>query len=52
MSDIYAGIDLGTDSIKVVVAEKKNEKYFVLAAVSSPSEGIQNGFIVECCKAS
>ncbi len=47
MSDIYAGIDLGTDSIKVVVAEKKNEKYFVLAAVSSPSEGIQNGFIVD-----
>ena len=47
MSDIYAGIDLGTDSIKIVVAEKKSEKYFVLAAVSSPSEGIQNGFIVD-----
>ena len=45
MGDIYTGIDLGTDSIKVVVCEKVNDKYYVLASVSSPSMGIKNGFI-------
>lgn len=47
MSDIYTGIDLGTDSIKIVVTEKVNDKYYVLASVSSPSQGIKNGFIVD-----
>ncbi|MBQ6498114.1 MAG: cell division protein FtsA [Bacilli bacterium] len=45
MSNIYTGIDLGTNSIKVVVTEKVNDKYYVLASVSSPSRGIKNGFI-------
>ncbi len=47
MSDIYTGIDLGTDSIKIVVSEKVNDKYYVLASVSSPSSGIENGLIVD-----
>ncbi|MCI8460828.1 MAG: cell division protein FtsA, partial [Bacilli bacterium] len=47
MSDIYTGIDLGTDSIKIVVTEKVNDKFYVLASVSSPSMGIKNGFIVD-----
>ena len=41
----YAGIDLGTDSIKVIVSEKVNDKFYVLASTSSPSKGIKNGFI-------
>lgn len=45
MSEIYTGMDLGTNSIKIVVAEKINDKFHVLAAVSSPSKGIKNGFI-------
>ena len=45
MSEIYTGIDLGTDSIKIIVSEKDNDKYHVLASVCSPSEGIKNGFI-------
>ena len=45
MSDIYTGIDLGSDSIKVVVCEKMNNKYHVLACTSSPSSGIKNGFV-------
>ena len=45
MSDIYTGIDLGTDSVKIVVSEKVNDKYYVLTSVSSPSNGIKNGFI-------
>ena len=56
MSDIYAGIDLGSDSIKMIVCEKVNHKYHVLACTSTPSSGIKNGFIsdikpaVACCK--
>ena len=46
MGDIYTGIDLGTDSIKVVVTEKTNDKFQVLASVSSPSNGIKNGYIL------
>ena len=57
MSDIYTGIDIGTDSIKIVVLEKINDKYHVLASCSSPSSGVENGFItdtkvaVNCVKA-
>ena len=47
MGDIYTGIDLGTDSIKIVVTEKVNDKFQVLASVSSPSNGIKNGCIVD-----
>ena len=47
MSDIYTGIDLGTDSIKIVVSEKVNDKYYVLASICSPSNGIKDGFIVD-----
>ena len=47
MSDIYTGIDLGTNSVKVVVSEKVNDKFYVLASVNSPSDGIKNGFIVD-----
>ncbi len=47
MSEIYTGIDLGTNHIKIVVSEKVNDKFCVLASVSSPSNGIRNGFVVD-----
>ena len=47
MGDIYTGIELGSDSIKIVVTEKINDKFQVLASVSSPSNGIKNGYIVD-----
>lgn len=47
MSDIYTGIDLGTNSIKVVVCEKINDKYHVLASSSESSNGIKNGYITD-----
>jgi len=47
MSDIYTGIDLGTNSIKVVVCEKINDKYHVLASSSETSNGIKNGYITD-----
>ena len=47
MSDIYTGIDLGTNSIKVVVCEKLNDNYHVLASSNVPSNGIKNGYITD-----
>ena len=45
MGSIYTGIDLGTDSIKIIVCEKLGDKYNVLAKTSYPSKGIERGFI-------
>ena len=47
MGNIYTGIELGTNSIKVVVAEKNGNNYHVLAAISSASAGIKNGQVVD-----
>lgn len=46
MRKIYTGIDLGSDSIKIVVANKMNEKFHVLAASSYPSLGVRKGQVV------
>ena len=45
MNDFYTGIDLGTDSIKIIVCEKVGDKYNVLSKTSHPSSGIERGFI-------
>ena len=47
MRNIYTGIDLGSDSIKIVVAELVNEKFQVLGATSVKSLGIKKGLIVD-----
>ncbi len=47
MSNIYTGIELGTSSIKIVVLEKADDQYHVLASVSSASSGIKNGQVVD-----
>ncbi len=47
MSKIYAGIDIGTDSIKIIVSELVSSEYHVLAAVSKPSKGIKKSQIVD-----
>ena len=51
MGNIYTGIDLGTDSIKIVVAEKIKNKFHVLASVNNKSLGIENGEIIDTRKA-
>ena len=43
MSNIYTGIELGTNTIKVVVCEKCDKDFHVLASTSSASLGIKNG---------
>ncbi len=47
MGNIYTGIELGTDSVKVVVCEKVSDKYEVLASISRESNGIKNGEIID-----
>jgi len=47
MKKIYAGIDIGTYSIKFVVGEYFNRKFYVLASHSVSSKGIKKGLIVE-----
>lgn len=50
MSQVYTGIELGTDSIKVVVLEKLHNKFHVLASVHSPSDGISKRQVVDIKK--
>lgn len=47
MKKIYTGIELGTNNIKIVVAEKINDKFHVLASTSNSSMGIKNGEIID-----
>ncbi len=47
MNKVYTGIELGTDSIKIVVVEKIKDNYRTLAANSYKSSGIKNGQIVD-----
>ncbi len=51
MNKIYAGIDIGTDSIKIIVNELTSGEYHILAAVSKPSKGIKKGQIEDMKKA-
>ena len=47
MRKIYTAIDLGSDTIKVIVLEKLDNKLNVLASNIYPSLGVQNGVIVD-----
>ena len=47
MKKIYTGIELGTNSIKIIVAEKIGDKFYVLASTSNSSMGIKNGEIID-----
>lgn len=47
MRKIYTGIDVGSDSIKIVVAEMHNDNFYVLASTSQKSRGIKRGLVVD-----
>ena len=47
MKKIYSSIDIGTYSIKFVVGEYFNNKFYVLASHFVKSNGIKKGLIVE-----
>ncbi|MDD6879456.1 MAG: cell division protein FtsA, partial [bacterium] len=51
MRRIYTGIDLGSDSIKIVVSEVFNNKFHILASTSVKSRGIKRGLIIDKDKA-
>lgn len=50
MGQVYTGIELGTDSVKIVVLEKLHDKFHVLASVHSPSDGISKGGVTDIKK--
>ena len=47
MNDYYTSVEIGTDTIKVLVCNKTDDKFHVIASISSPSEGIVKGNIVD-----
>lgn len=47
MRNIYSGIDIGSDSIKIVTGEYVNGKFNILASISVPSNGVRRGLIVD-----
>ena len=50
MKNIYVSVDLGSNSIKIIVCEKSN-KYHVLAASALRSKGIKRGIITDAAAA-
>ena len=47
MRKIYTGIDIGSDTIKIVVAEIHKDDFYVLASTSKKSKGIKRGLVVD-----
>ncbi len=43
MNNIYTGIDVGTDSVKIVVVEKIKNSFNLLASSSTPTTHIHHG---------
>jgi len=51
MRNIYTSIDIGSDSVKLLVAEVVKNKINVLAAISKKSKGIKKGLVFDADKA-
>ena len=51
MEHVYASVDIGSDSIKVIVCEYYQKRLNLLAVTTAPSSGIKKGLIVEPEKA-
>jgi len=47
MRDIYTGIDIGSDSIKIVVSEFLDDRYNILASTNVKTAGVKKGIIVD-----
>ena len=47
MSNYYTSVELGTDTIKILVCNKIDNKFHVIAQVCEPSLGIKKGIIVD-----
>ena len=51
MNNYYTSIELGSDTIKILVCNKVDNDFHLIASVSSPSAGIKRGQIVDGRKA-
>lgn len=51
MNSYYTSIELGSDTIKILVCNKVDNKFHLIASVSSPSAGIKKGRIIDSRKA-
>ncbi len=51
MNHYYTSVELGTNSIKILVCNKTNHKFHVIASIDFPSEGIKKGIVVDTKKA-
>ena len=47
MRKVYTAVDLGSNSIKVVVVEAIDDVFYCLASASVPSHGIKKGWVVD-----
>ena len=47
MKKIFASVDIGTDSIKILVSEVVNNNIYVLASHSIRTKGVRKGLIVD-----
>lgn len=50
MGNIYASIDIGTNSVKIIVAKKENETFKIIASSEKKSAGVKKGVIVDVSK--
>ena len=50
MSKIFAGIDIGTDSVKVIVVEKIKNEFHLLATSKVKSSGLKRGEVTDTKK--
>lgn len=51
MNNYYTSVELGTNSIKILICSKTNDKFNIIASVDTPSDGIKKGLIVDTKKA-
>ena len=47
MRDIYTGIDIGSDSIKIVISEFLDNRFNILASTNVRTAGIRKGLIID-----
>ena len=47
MNDYYTSVELGTDTIKILVCQKVDNDFHVIAQVCEKSQGIKKGIIVD-----
>lgn len=47
MRDIYTGIDIGSDSIKIVISEFLDDRFNILASTNVRTAGIRKGLVVD-----